>query len=116
MSTLLEQRLARVFPDATATVYCQRTTCRVDVTADAKLEEKLTAYLALAVPLGPSTESSWDRSEPPMLTISVEVDLIKTPTIESWQRWVVMVDGHMQSEIERIHAAEKEGTPWFPER
>ncbi len=115
MTGMIDDRLAAIFTGVTSTVRCRRTTCRVELTAPVALEDKLTAYVAMAIPLGPSRETSWDRGTPSLLKMTIAVDLAKTPSLDAWRNWVQQVDADQRPEVDRLIRAEQEGLRWFPD-
>lgn len=115
MTGMIDERLAAIFTGVTSTVRCLRTTCRVELTAPVAFEDKLTAYIAMAVPLGPSRETSWDRGTASILKMTIEVDLAKTPSLDAWRNWVQLVDADQRPEVDRLIRNEREGRPWFPD-
>ncbi|MBK9035349.1 MAG: hypothetical protein IPL61_29525 [Myxococcales bacterium] len=116
MSRLLDRKLVQIFPDLSATVRCRSTTCRVEMVIPPDSSTKVVGFLTLAVPLGQRMRPSSDRRDAATVDLALEVDLAKTPTLDDWRRYGADARGSRQAQIEALIKAEKEGTPWFPDR
>lgn len=113
MSRMIDRKLAEIFPTVTSSVQCRTTTCRAELLVPAAFVDKVTAFMALAVPLGRNSPS-WDYSDPAAVKFAIDVDLANRPSVDEWRRWATMLEEAMKPEAERLIKAEKDGTPWFP--
>lgn len=115
MSRLLDRKLALMFPDLEASVHCRSTTCTAEMSVPPAMINKVLAFVALAVPIGPRQSPSADQRDPTLAKVSIEIDLAKTPTLEEWERWSGALESAQEATLARLLEAERKGEPWAPE-
>lgn len=102
-----------VFPDVdVAEVRCLSWTCEVEVDVPGDIYDRVTLFVGLTSPLGPSVKPRFQAGNADVMKLRYTVKLEGFDGAGQWQEWYDRLREARRAEIERIVRAEQEGRPW----
>ncbi len=102
-----------VFPDVdVAEVRCLSWTCEVEVDVPGDIYDRVTLFVGLTSPLGPSVKPRFQAGNADVMKLRYTVKLEGFDGASQWQEWYDRLREARRAEIERIVRAEQEGRPW----